>query len=100
MKIHYANEHGCNFTITENDAYLWAHRPGAAWPCSTIHRSVFVSLDRQGDLVDTNAGDEVDARELTALISDLLADAVAQKWRSREQCNWLNYYATTQAERV
>ena len=48
-----SNEWGTKIKASENDTYAWAHRAGAAWPCSDLsgHR-VFAELDLRGDLVD------------------------------------------------
>lgn len=70
-------DNGCYYTIklSANDTYDWAHKSGACWPCSTLSgRSVWAQFDRRnGDLVDTNAGEDVDGNEFNALFEDAKA---------------------------
>ena len=69
--------------LDDSDTYRWANRPGALWPCSTLAgSSLFVQIDKgTGDLVDTDAGEDVDGHELSALIDDLVVPAaIARGW--------------------
>jgi hypothetical protein len=61
--------------LSANDTYRWAHKAGAAWPCSTLSgRRVFAELDR-GDLVDLAIDGkrdvDCDGNELNAILADL-----------------------------
>lgn len=62
--------------LSENDTYNWAHKPGAAWPCSQLSGSrLFAEFDSNGlcDLtVDGKSGD-CDVTEFNAMTSDYLA---------------------------
>ena len=77
MRIH-KSEYGTKIWLSARDTYAWAHRPGAAWPCSQLSdRRVFAELDAHGDLVDMaldgGRGDQdCDANEFNALVSDML----------------------------
>lgn len=71
-------DHGDGFCIWINarESYEWAHRTGAAWPCSTLsgHR-VFAAFDRNG-LVDLtvdgkDSSDRWDGHEFNALVADM-----------------------------
>lgn len=70
-------EMGCEWDIsaTRDQLYEWAHRPGAAWPCATMRRGIWARFtNRQGalgDLVDTNAGENVDGNEFSAWAEDV-----------------------------
>ncbi len=42
-----------NLWLSADDTWNWAHKPGAAWPCSTLAGNrVFVAFESNGDLVD------------------------------------------------
>ena len=56
-------------------AYEWAHRSGAGWPCSTLQSGAWARFDAQGDLVDVTER-EIDGTELTAWSSDVLRDVL------------------------
>ena len=74
---------------TGNDLYRWSHRPGMAWPCSSLddYDRVAATLDPgTGDLVDLivyadvesrrpldSEEIDIDANELTAWLDDCLA---------------------------
>jgi hypothetical protein len=57
------------------DTYSWAHKPGAAWPCSTLSGHRFYAEFSRGDLVDFTldgrTGD-VNAHEFAAFLTDKL----------------------------
>lgn len=62
--------------ISADETYNWAHEPGAAWPCSTLSgKRVFAEFGRNGlvDIaIDGRNDTDCDARELDAMIDDLL----------------------------
>lgn len=64
--------------LSANDTWEWAHRPGYAWPCSTLsgHR-LFAAFDSRGDLieiaVDGRDDADVDGVELSAITSDFIS---------------------------
>lgn len=70
---------------TENQAYEWAHRSGAAWPCSTLVR---ITRNREwgvkvwlttGDVVDVDPADrDLDGTELDAWLDDVLDAVLAE----------------------
>ena len=60
-----------------HDTYEWAHKTGAAWPCSELsgHR-FFAAFDTNGLVALTVDGRDADVPgdELSAITSDLLAE--------------------------
>ena len=59
------------------DTYDWAHKPGAAWPCSTLSGHRFYAEFQGGDLVDLTvdgSSDEpdFDGHEFNAFIQYML----------------------------
>ena len=69
---------GVNLWASADDTYQWAHRPHSSWPCSQLSgRRLFAGFDTNGlcELrIDGGRGEQdVDATELSALCSDLLA---------------------------
>jgi hypothetical protein len=60
--------------------YDWAHRAGAAWPCSELARldSIRVELDANGllDMVTSPDGVDVPSDELNAWLGDVLGDVL------------------------
>lgn len=70
---------GCEWSVraTRDELYEWAHRPGASWPCATLRRGVWARFNDDngalGDLVDTNAGENVDGNEFSAWACDVFA---------------------------
>jgi hypothetical protein len=63
--------------LSSSDTYAWAHRTGAAWPCSQLAgRRVFAEFDSNGlcDLaIDGKSDEDCDANEFNAITSDHLA---------------------------
>jgi len=59
-----------------NDTYDWAHKPGAAWPCSTLSGHRFVAAFDTNGLYEltVNGRDAptIDGCEFNAITSDLL----------------------------
>ena len=36
--------------LSVNDTYDWAHKPGAAWPCSKLSgKRVYIEIEKQSD---------------------------------------------------
>lgn len=64
--------HGVTLRADNDALYEWAHRPGAAWPCSNLQDlgSLEAHFDAHG-LVDTTA--DIPADEFNAFTSDALA---------------------------
>jgi hypothetical protein len=75
------SEHGTKLWLSANDTYAWAHKPGAAWPCSQLSgRRLFAEFDRRGDLVDMSIDggrgeQDCDSNEFNAIVTDYLGDA-------------------------
>jgi len=64
-----------------SDTYDWAHRSGAAWPCSTLSGSRFCATFDTNGLLDlsVNGGDapeDIDGTELSAICSDLIGSRI------------------------
>lgn len=67
------------------DTYDWAHKTGAAWPCSTLSNHRFCAVFDDNGLMDfTLDGNDfdVDSRELSAICADL----VGQKLPKEHPC--------------
>ena len=66
--------------LSARETYDWAHRPGAAWPCSVLsgHR-LFAEFDRNGGLVDITIDGNMDkdcpVDEFNAIMEDMLGTA-------------------------
>jgi hypothetical protein len=78
VKIH---DNSVTLWLSEKDTWDWAHRPGAAWPCSQLaDRRLMACFDRHGlvDLaIDGGRGDQdVNADEFNAITSDFLRDVL------------------------
>ena len=61
--------------LSANDTYDWAHKPGAAWPCSVLSGHRLFAEFNDSDLVDmTIDGRSKDcpADEFNAITSDFL----------------------------
>ena len=77
MKIQ-RHEHGIKLFLSPRDTYYWAHKPGAAWPCSTIaDRRLFAEFDNAGNLVDMaldsgRGNQDCDGNEFNAITSDFI----------------------------
>ena len=61
-----------------DDTYRWAHREGAAWPCSTLADRRLRAEFQRGDLVDLDfnggRGDQdCDAHEFNAFCDDIIS---------------------------
>ena len=72
-------DNGDSFTLwaSARDTYDWAHKPGAAWPCSTLSGHRFVaSFDTDG-LYDLNVQGRGDwaGDEFSACVSDLVEES-------------------------
>jgi len=67
---------GFSLWLSAADTWAWAHRPGSAWPCSSLAgRRLFVAYDRNGLEVLTIDGKSGDccADELAACVADHVA---------------------------
>ena len=75
-------EHGTTVWLSAHDTYDWAHKPGAAWPCSTLSgKCLVVVFEANGDLVDVTVNgqglsmmSDTDGHEFNACLSDHLRD--------------------------
>lgn len=71
--------HGTMLKLSTNDTYAWAHKAGAAWPCSTLsgHR-LWAAFDTKGNLVDFavdgSSEFDMDVNEFNAITSDYLRE--------------------------
>ncbi|HSG61883.1 MAG TPA: hypothetical protein VLA24_10695 [Pseudomonadales bacterium] len=68
-----------SFTVwlSRNDTYTWAHKTGAAWPCSMLsNKRVVASFDANGlyDFAVNGKGDDIDGNELSAIVADSMRD--------------------------
>ena len=69
--------------LSANDTYEWAHRSGAAWPCSTLSgRRLFAEFS-DGDLVDISInggrGDQdCDGHEFNAITDDAIGGKLSR----------------------
>ena len=69
--------YGTKLWLSASDTYEWAHKTGAAWPCSELSGSrLFVEFDLHGDLVDITIDGkndvDCDRNELEAITRDFL----------------------------
>jgi hypothetical protein len=83
VRIHKTAE-GYTMQLSARDTYDWAHRSGAAWPCSTLsdHR-VMVCVDSNGlcdFTLDGRTDGDVDGNELDACVSDHLPKDLRHLW--------------------
>lgn len=69
--------------VSARDTYDWAHRIGAAWPCSTLSGKRFVATFDTNGLLDLTVNGrypseslDIDGNELSAICSDLLRDRI------------------------
>ncbi len=71
-------DNGFTIWLSARDTYLWATRPGSAWPCSqTSDRRIVAQFDSNGlcdFAIDDNDEEDIDSNELSALIADHMAD--------------------------
>lgn len=81
MKLTRTND-GYVIKLSARDTYNWAHKPGAAWPCSELaDRAICVEVDSNG-LCDIPIGDSgfIDGNELEAIIADHLPADLRHLW--------------------
>ena len=87
---------GYGLWLSARETCQWAHRPGAAWPCSTIAGDrIFVRVDSNGlcDFTKDGVPASVDTAELQAIVADHLPAKLRHLWpvwerpqaRSREE---------------
>ena len=72
--------------LSANDTYVWAHRPGSSWPCSSLssHRCI-VYVDGNGLFDMTIDGKDIDNHdvpgdELEAIVADHIPDDCKSLW--------------------
>lgn len=65
--------------FSAKDTYEWAHKPNAAWPCSTISNKRIFAEFHNGDLVDIAINgkclsdeNSIDGYEFNAFVYDML----------------------------
>ena len=69
---------GTKLWLSAHDTYQWAHKAGAAWPCSFLaDKPLFAEFDSNSDLVDlaVNYGrgnQDCPSDEFNAITSDFL----------------------------
>ena len=71
---------GVKLWLSEKDTYDWAHKPGAAWPCSTLSgKRLFAEFDRNGvcdvavnGRTNGSAAECMDGAEFNAITCDTL----------------------------
>lgn len=80
-------ESGVALWASANDTYDWAHKPGAAWPCSTLSGKRFsaafdsnglVELTVNGRTINGHNYIEVDGSEFSAICADLLREKLPE----------------------
>lgn len=76
--------YGYTLWLSARDTWAWAHRPGAAWPCSTLEdKRLAVSVDGNGlwDLTVNGRSDaDPDSNELAAIVADHLPKSCRGLW--------------------
>jgi hypothetical protein len=86
MRINRApDRRGYTLWLSANDTYNWAHKPGAAWPCSALSGKRFVACVDSNGLCDFIVNgrsdfDEVSGDELSACIADHLPADLRHLW--------------------
>ena len=70
------SDHATQLWLSANDTYNWAHKSGAAWPCSVLsgHR-LYAEFDADNDLIDIaidGKSKDCPADEFNAITSDYL----------------------------
>ena len=71
---------GTRVSISAKTTRDWAHKPLAAWPCSTLSgKDIVVEFDDTGDMISfmasTDKGrcdNDIDAAELKAMLDDVI----------------------------
>lgn len=74
-------EHGVSIDATGAQLYAWAHRSGAAWPCSVLADldEIHAHFDAHGLVdIDHPGVEDLPADEFNAWSSDVLLDALPQ----------------------
>lgn len=75
---------GYTMSLMPDETDAWAHRPGAAWPCSTIAgQSLAVEADSNGLCyieIDGGTCVDFDIHELEAIIADHLPASLRHHW--------------------
>ena len=81
---------GYTLWLSAADTYAWAHRPGAAWPCSTLadHR-LRIEVDQNGLCYLTvdgkSAGNNIDGQELDSCVAYHLPADCRRLWPTWEK---------------
>jgi hypothetical protein len=96
-----SGDDGSQVNGTRSQLYAWAHRAGAAWPCSQLAKfdEVTATFDARGDLVDLvtvdidqpGREDDIPADELNAWTSDVLTTARLEELRARLDAEDISY---------
>jgi hypothetical protein len=69
--------------LSANDTYLWAHKPGAIWPCSQLSgKRLVVCVDDNGlcDISINGRDSDCDGNELDAITADHLPEDLRHLW--------------------
>lgn len=71
------NGNSVTLWASARDTYDWAHKPGAAWPCSTLSGRRFVAVFDSNGLCDLSLDggrgeQDCDSWELSAMCADFL----------------------------
>lgn len=78
---------GYRMCLSASDTYDWAHKPGAAWPCSTISdKRIAVTVDSNGlcDFTMNGRYADCDGNELSAIVADHLRAEFRHLWPTWE----------------
>lgn len=73
------SQYGTKIWLSRDETYDWAHKAGAAWPCSFLSsKRLFAEFASNGDLINIaiNGGkQDCPLHELTAIIEDHIGTA-------------------------
>jgi hypothetical protein len=78
---------GYTLWLSATDTWLWARKPGAIWPCSTLSNNrLMVMVDRNGlcDLTINGRDGDCDGNELDACVADHIPDDCKHLWPTWE----------------
>ena len=82
------NSTGYTLWLSARETYSWAHKPGAAWPCSTLADKRLVVVGDDNGLcnltVNGKVDEDIDGTELDACVADHLPAQFRHLWPTWE----------------